>query len=99
MPRPLPPVALPGPQIFFRVPKSPGFAWAELVVVGAGVLPLLFPPPPEREHAAPVAVMVAAMAPTAISRALRFFTPRLTAPCAFVSAMGRRRRKPQQGGM
>jgi hypothetical protein len=87
MPRPLPPVALPGPQIFFRVPKSPGPAACALALADdeavadddvppLGVLELDLP------QAASVVKVAAAIA-TAISRVLRFAMPRLTAPLRF----------------
>jgi hypothetical protein len=68
MPRPEPPVALPGPQIFFSVPKSPGPAALADELVGAALelWLLLFPDPPDRlQAAAPVSSR--ALAETAAS--------------------------------
>jgi hypothetical protein len=73
MPRPEPPVALPGPQIFFNVPKSPGPA-ASLVAdaEALAVALLLAPPPPfllsddERPQAAISPSEVAAIRTTAL---------------------------------
>jgi len=90
IPRPLPPVALPFPQMPFSVPKSPGPATAALDVAaedGALLVGLVFPPPDdERPQAASATNVVVAM-PTATSRVDRCTRPRFTAaPCAFVSA-------------
>jgi hypothetical protein len=67
-PRPEPPVALPGPQIFFRVPKSPGAAALE-DELGAAAFELglsEFPEPPDRLQAA-APVRSRALAETAAS--------------------------------
>jgi hypothetical protein len=63
MPRPLPPVALPGPQIFFSVPKSPGPAACALALADAEE-------DPELEF--PLGVL------DELDRVVRFATPRLT---------------------
>jgi hypothetical protein len=83
MPRPLPPVALPGPQIFFRVPKSPGPAAALALADAEDDPELEFPLGVldelelDRPHAAK-AVNVTAASATAVNRVVRFATPRLT---------------------
>jgi hypothetical protein len=90
MPRPLPPVAVPGPQIFFSVPKSPGPGALELALADAEAVADDEVPPaggfdeldPERPHAARAVNVVAATA-TAITRVLCFAKPRLTAPLRF----------------
>jgi hypothetical protein len=84
IPRPLPPVAVPGPQIFFRVPKSPGPGADELALADADADDEVPPAggfdelDPERPHAARAVNVVAATA-TAITRVLCFTKPRLTA--------------------
>ena len=96
MPRPLPPVALPVPQIPFRVPKSPGPAAVldeeldEELEDGALLDGLVLPPPDDDERPqAASATNVVVATPTATSRVDRCTRPRLTAaPCAFGQLMG-----------
>ncbi len=91
MPRPLPPVALPFPQIPFSVPKSPGPGPLEVAAEDGALLDALVLPPPdddERPQAASATNVVVATA-TATSRVDRCTKPRLTAaPCAFGQLMG-----------
>jgi hypothetical protein len=64
MPRPLPPVAVPGPQIAFRSPKLPAAA-ALVVALGAPADPLdgvVDGLDPDRPHAAKPTKVVAATA-------------------------------------
>jgi hypothetical protein len=73
MPRPLPPVAVPGPQIALRSPKSPAalvLALADAVPVGA-LLGGVEEEDPDRPHAAKASNVVAATAETTTARGRR----------------------------
>jgi hypothetical protein len=73
MPRPLPPVAVPGPQIALRSPKSPAalvLALAEADPVGA-LLGGFEEEDPDRPHAAKASNVVAATAETTTARGRR----------------------------
>jgi hypothetical protein len=75
MPRPLPPVAVPGPQIALRLPKSPAALVLALALADDDpVGPLLGgfeEEDPDRPHAAKASNVVAATAETTTARGRR----------------------------